>query len=289
MAVGLFRFGLQALQPQTKGLRNDDIEMTPNKYQLYELSVQSPAVHAEWLERTYKEIMKKKARRLREDFCGTFVTSCEWVKRDKKNTALCLDLDPEPLDYGRKNHLAKMTPDQQKRVKAVEKDVLNPTTPGVDMIIACNFSYYIFKERQTLLKYFKSCLKSLSKGGIIILELAGGPGMTTPMKEKKEVLFNKKKFVYIWDQVDFDPITHDAVYEIHFKLWNGKKLKHQFTYDWRIWSIPETRDLLVEAGFDKTLVYWETSHKGKGTGEYVQMENGDNSYAWVAYVMGIKK
>ena len=65
-------------------------------------------------------------------------------------------------------------------------------------------------------------------------------------------------------------------------------MKNAFVYDWRLWSIPETRDAMKEAGFSDTAVYWETEHKGVATGEYVQMEKGDNSYSWIAYIVGIR-
>ena len=263
--------------------------MNPNKYELYELSVQSPEIHAEWFGDLYHEVTKKRAYSLREDFCGTFHTSCEWVKRNPKNSAICLDLDPIPLAYGKKKHLAGLSPEQRSRVKVLNKNVLIPTRPGSDLIIACNFSFFIFKQRELLLNYFKNSWKSLNKNGMVILELAGGPGMITPLQEKKEVRLSKtEKFTYIWDQQTFDPITRDAYYAIHFKLSNGKELKNQFTYDWRLWTIPEVREVLADAGFRKTVVYWETEHKGKGTGEYIRMDKGDNSYAWVAYVMGVK-
>ena len=58
-----------------------------------------------------------------------------------------------------------------------------------------------------------------------------------------------------------------------------------FHYHWRLWTIPEVRDALKEAGFDFTCVYWETEHKGKGTGEFIRTETGDNAYSWIAYVM----
>jgi SAM-dependent methyltransferase len=261
----------------------------PSKYALYEASVQSPDVHAAWLDETYKAITKGTARNIREDFCGTFKMSCEWVKRHPKNTALGLDLDPEPLNYGRETHLAALTADQKSRVKLLQKNVLEATRTDVDLISAGNFSFYIFKQRELLVKYFKSCKTSLKKGGLLVLELAGGPGMIAPMREKKEVWLNRnEKFVYTWHQKSFDPITHDANYAIHFKLASGRVMLDQFVYDWRLWSIPEVRDALADAGFSKSIIYWETAHQGKGTGEYLPMEQGDNAFAWVSYVIGIK-
>jgi hypothetical protein len=66
-------------------------------------------------------------------------------------------------------------------------------------------------------------------------------------------------------------------------------MRNAFTYDWRIWSIPELRDLLIEAGFTETAVYWETEHKGEATGEYAKSELGDNAYSWIAQVVAIKR
>lgn len=263
--------------------------MSVDKYQLYELSVQSPEVHVKWFASMFKDIFGKDARHLREDFCGTFKLACEWVKENEENTALGLDLDPEPIRYGKKNHWAGLSSDQQKRIKIMLADVLLPPAPKKDIIVACNFSFCIFKQREVLLKYFQKCVQSLNSKGALILELAGGPGMITSMRERKTVRISKKhKFLYIWHQKSFDPITHDAQYAIHFKLPNGKTLKDAFTYDWRLWGIPEVRDLLAEAGFGSSHIYWETTHKGEGTGEYAPTAKGDNSYAWVAYIVATR-
>lgn len=260
-----------------------------NKYTLYEKSVQSPDVHLEWFVSMYKEIYEKYPRHMREDFCGTFKLSCEWIKRNRNNTALSLDLDPEPLAYGNRNHVARLSKAQKERLTVKASDVLIPTARKSELIIACNFSFYIFKKREILLKYFKSCLKSMSSKSLLILEMAGGPGMITPTKEQKSITLGKdktKKFTYVWDQKSFDPITHDTHYAIHFKLPNGKTLKNAFTYDWRLWTIPEVRDILKEAGFGDSYVYWESTFRGKGTGEYLRTEKGDNAFAWIGYVVG---
>ncbi len=76
-----------------------------NKYALYERAVQSPEVHVQWFEDFYTKLNKGKSPvSLREDFSGTFLISCEWIQQNETNTALAVDLDPEPLNYGNKNH-----------------------------------------------------------------------------------------------------------------------------------------------------------------------------------------
>lgn len=262
--------------------------MNPSlKYPLYEKAVQSPKEHALLFYNIFKKLRGHNPKKLREDCCGTFAISKEWVSRNRNNSALCLDLDSEPLTYGRKNHLSKLKPAQQKRLQILKQNILSKTKPA-DLIACCNFSFFIFKTRKLLLKYFKFCLQSLSRDGTLVLELAGGPGMIAPGREIRTLKHRGKKYQYVWHQRYFDPITHDSKYSIHFKMPNGKWIKDVFTYDWRLWTIPEIRELLEEAGFKSSVVYWESSHRGEGTGEFVITENGDNAYSWIAYVVGLK-
>jgi len=262
---------------------------TPNKYYLYEQSVQSPEAHIELLAQICTEMGHARARRMREDFCGTGALSCRWVESHPENIAVGLDLDPEPLAYGKKVNVGALLPSQRKRVRLLRSNVLAPEKGKYDLIVAANFSFFIFKERATLLKYFQKVRSNLVRGGVFTLEMAGGPGMITKSRENRTIAIPRAgKVVYTWHQREFDPITHDALYSIHFKLPNGRKMNHVFEYDWRLWTIPEVRDLLHEAGFKKSAVYWEKEDKrGRGTGEYERAENGDNSFAWIAQVVGV--
>lgn len=276
--------------PPKKSQKNPKKNPKISKYALYELSVQSPKAHAASFVSMYKELCGKYPQRLREDFCGTFSLACEWVKRNKRNTATGIDLDEEPLAYGKRTHRARLSKEQKTRLKILQQDVRTITSPKVDLIAACNFSFYIFKSRKELISYFSGCLRSLRTHGLLLLEMAGGPGMIRKMRESKKIRYRtpggpSKEFTYIWDQKSFDPITHDARYSIHFKFPSGARLQNAFTYDWRLWTIPEIRDVLREAGFKETYVYWESEFEGKGTGEFVKSTHGDNAYSWIAYVV----
>ena len=65
----------------------------------------------------YTDLRGKRPYVLREDFCGTFAISADWVCSDKKRTAIAIDLDPEPLEYGKEERLIQLTPGEQKRIK----------------------------------------------------------------------------------------------------------------------------------------------------------------------------
>jgi hypothetical protein len=266
-------------------------KITFNKYLYYENSVQTPDEHVKIYGNMFREVRKREPMSLREDFCGTFLISCEWVRSHKKRTAVGMDLDPEPVEYGKKNGFKTLNSEQKKRVKIILQDVCHTTKEKFDIIGAGNFSFNIFKTRAQLKKYFVAARNSLNKDGIFNLELAGGPGFIAKEKEQKSYRVKEigGKYTYYWDQQSFDPITNHGMYAIHFKTPQGVMHKNVFVYDWRVWSITELRELMLECGFSDTVVYWEASDKnGDGTGEYVLTKNGDNAFSWIAFVVGIK-
>jgi SAM-dependent methyltransferase len=256
-----------------------------DKYHYYLESVQNPKGDAEFFLKTYKDIKKKTPTILREDFCGTFSICCEWVKLDKNFSAIGVDLDKEPIQYGKDNYLTKLTDDQQSRIKVLNKNVLDKSLPPSDIIAALNFSYYLFKKREVLKKYFENCLKTLKKDGVFIIDCFGGGQCQAAIEEETEY----KTFSYFWDQTNFNPITHEAEFYIHYKLKGKPKIEKLFYYDWRMWTLAELVDLLNEVGFKKTEVYWEGNDaKGGGNGIFTPSKKGEECDSWIAYIVSEK-
>lgn len=256
-----------------------------DKYDLYSKAVQSAESDVVFLRKTYKELRKKEPKILREDFCGTFALSCEWVKLNPRFEAIGVDLDPEPLEYGKLRHLPKLRPDQQKRIRLMEGNVLLSQLPKADLALAMNFSYFIFKTRDLMKQYFANVYKSLKPDGVFILDCFGGSQCYDAIEETT----NHRSFKYYWDQTGFDPVTNRALFHIHFKPKGQKKMERVFTYDWRMWSIPELRELLAEVGFKKTHVYWEgTTRSGEGDGIFTRTEKGEACLSWIAYIAAEK-
>lgn len=256
-----------------------------DKYSYYKRAVQSPDSDVEFLASTYKELRGREAQVLREDFCGTFAISCEWVKQSSKAKSIGLDVDEEPILYGLANYLPQLSPAQRERVKILQADVLNPGLPKADVIAALNFSYFVFKERSMMKSYFHNCSSTLNHGGILVVDCFGG----SQCQESNEEETAHKDFTYYWDQANFDPITNEALFHIHFKPKGHKKIEKVFTYDWRMWTIPEIREMMRESGFRKTYVYWEgTTRAGTGDGVFKRAEKGEECQAWIAYVVGEK-
>ena len=75
----------------------------------------------------------------------------------------------------------------------------------------------------------------------------------------------------------FNPINNHCTFAIHFKRDGEKKRKEVFVYDWRMWTMSELRDILIEAGFSKTVAYWEgDDDEGGGNGEFYPSEEEEN-------------
>ncbi|WP_078118956.1 class I SAM-dependent methyltransferase [Thiosocius teredinicola] len=265
------------------------IASTADRHHLYELSVQCAEAEIDFVDETFRKLKKRRAKLLREDFCGTANVCCEWVKRGDKREAIGVDLDPEVLDWGRKNNLSKLTKKQRQRITLLEKNVLNVKTAKPDIISAMNFSYWLLKERQNLKQYFKSVHSSLQDDGIFFLDCYGGYDSHKEIVEEREIDDDGDGFTYIWEQTSFNPIDHELHCTISFAFPDGSEMNKAFSYEWRLWSLPEVRELLEECGFSRVTVYWQGWDKdGEPDGDFKPAKRADADAGWIAYLTAEK-
>lgn len=263
---------------------------TADKFDCYLQSVQSAEHEIDVFDLVYKDAYQRKPNSLREDFCGTFSVCCEWVKSEKGRTAWGIDLCPETLQWGRDNILSELKPAQAKRVNVLKQDVRDKNTPPADVLAAQNFSFWIFKTRVEVIDYFKSALANLNDEGVMVMDMMGGPACyDTSITDKRTIVKGKKGFKYHWQQACFNPVTADASFYIHFKFGDGSKMKRAFEYHWRFWTVPEVREMLQEAGFKESHVYFELEDEdGEDTGEWKRTEEAPNNPSWLCYIVGVK-
>ena len=64
-------------------------------------------------------------------------------------------------------------------------------------------------------------------------------------------------------------------------------MESAFSYRWRLWTLPEIREVLYEAGFSQVDIYWEGTdeEKNEGNGVYTPSEVGDADPGWVCYIV----
>ena len=257
-----------------------------DRHALYEQAVQCVAHEIDFVDVEFKRLRGHRATRLREDFCGTANTSCEWVRRRPSNHAIGVDLDAEVLGWGTAHHVAGLTPAQRRRLTLVDGDVLKTGGEPVQILLAMNFSYWLFRERAQLRDYFKRARANLADDGVFFLDCFGGYESFQVLKEHTE----HKRFTYTWEHASYNPINGHFVCYIHFSFPDGSRLKQAFSYEWRLWTLPEIRELLVEAGFTRTTVYWQgwDEKEQTGSGDFLPVEVGEPDAGWICYIAAEK-
>ncbi len=260
---------------------------TSDPHDLYERSVQEPEAEVEFIRQAWKEQRGRRPTVIREDFCGTGAASVAWVMNKPDHIAYGVDIDPTVLDWGRQRHASRLTPAQQKRLHLIEGDVLTARTPEKpECILAMNFSYFLFKTREALKTYFRTVYNNLTDDGLFLLDAYGGSESFTEMEEERDL----DGFTYVWDQAKYNPITGEVLNHIHFRFPDGTEMTRAFTYDWRLWTLPEIQEVLKEVGFTKVSVYWEgTDESGQeGNGEFSPTTEGEACEGWIAYLVANK-
>ncbi len=266
-----------------KGKRSKDKRSLAEKadpFRLYLQSVQDPQPEVGFMSRVYRGMRGRKPMRFREDFCATAYLATHWVKSHPGRTAIGVDLDRPTLDWGLEHIIAREKPSVAKRVELIQANVLEVVEPKVDICCAFNFSYCIFKTREQLGRYFRTALEGLADEGVFFCELFGGTEAIIELEEKRKV----RDYTYIWEQEKFNPITREILCHIHFRLKDGSKLRKAFTYDWRLWTIPEIRELLLEAGFKRVDIWWDPVDED----DYRITTEEENQEGWLVYIVAGK-
>lgn len=254
---------------------------TADPHVLYEKSVQDPDHEVSLFTRIYKRKRKRAPRILREDFCGTALLCSRWVKKHRENEAIGVDIDQPTLDWGIEHHITPLGKAAD-RVTLLNKNVLKVRKPEADILAALNFSYFVFKTRDEMKKYFRVVKSSIKEDGLFILDIVGGPDCQGEEEEHREY----HGYTYVWRQSKFDPITHHCMYHIDFHFHDGTKIRPAYTYDWRLWTIPELTDILNEVGFKTVDIYWEgTDEDGDGNGIYRKVKKAEADDCFVSYLV----
>jgi len=250
----------------------------PDRHRLYELAVQDPGAELDLVERTLRR-SGRHPRRLREDFSGTALLAATWVARGPRREAVAVDRDRSVHDWARRHRLPGLP--GAERLRLATADVRRAPRGPFDAIVALNFSWQAFRERAALRSYFAAALRSLAPGGVLVLDLFGGWLAQQTRTERRRL---PGGVTYVWEHESYDPISGRIRCAIHFELKDGRTLRRAFTYDWRLWTLPEVTQMLAEVGFDPVEVLWDVAPEGHT--RYLPRRRAENQPGWMAQVVG---
>ncbi|MEX1082649.1 MAG: class I SAM-dependent methyltransferase [Halofilum sp. (in: g-proteobacteria)] len=255
-------------------------------HELYQQSVQGVEFELDFVHDTFQAIRGRKPEAIREDFCGTALSACEWVRRDSRNRAVGVDNDPDVLGWGYENNVAPLTQDQKGRIELLPEDVLTVDAGQFDVVQAFNFSYWLFQDRATLKRYFERLRETLVDDGIAFFDAFGGYEAHRCQREKTEL----DGFTYIWEQAAYNPLSGEMVCYIHFRFPDGSRINRAFSYCWRLWGAKELRELLAEAGFARTRMYVQAfdDETDEPIDRFDETEEIPDYASWIAYLVAEK-
>lgn len=279
-----------------------------DRFDLYELCVQAPMLMARFLEAVHG----RKPLVLREDFSGGGALCKAWVRSGlvvsaaspageriaqagrgvpgrllPGRRAIAVDLDPEPLRRLRGFD----------RILPVRADVRR-STHRADIIAALNFPLGYFHDRPALVHYLRLSRRRLNPRGVFVGDIYGGTSAFEVCSKGRDLRGPEgERIRYTWEQRSADVLTGRVSNSIHFTIrtpGNVRELRDAFTYDWRLWSIPELRDAFQEAGFGTVEVYDQNAgaidHLGRlhvrPVRDGAELGRDEDGGDWVVYVVG---
>jgi SAM-dependent methyltransferase len=266
-------------KPKRRRARRTPRAERPDRHRLYERAVQDAPSEVDLVDRVLRRHGRRPLR-LREDFSGTALVSAEWVRRGAARTAVAVDLDPGVHAWAARHRLPELGAAAD-RLRLVTADVRERNGSGYDAVVAFNFSYSVFKRREELLGYLRRASAALAPGGVFLLDAYGGWDAQKVLVERRRI---RGGITYVWDQQSFDPVTHRVRCAIHFEGPGRRRLRRAFTYDWRLWTLPELTELFAEAGLEEVEVLWDVAPRGAV--RYVRRRSAENQAGWLAYVVG---
>lgn len=242
-----------------------------DKHSLYQKFVQNPKKDLEFFRKNFRNIYNTVPTQLREDFCGTGLLCCEWVKLNVCNTSVGLDIDKDTIDWGIMNNVSNLS--SQDRVRLIQHNVLNQFNPEekFDLIISLNYSHFLLTEREELLTYFRNVRRNIVKG-MFIIDFYGGSHIYEDHEHDNGSGFYK-----------FESRAIDVVRNIHscflcFKI--DESYHTLFNYKFRVYSLIELKEMLEEAGFKRFKIFIKdvSDNKENAYVEYKELDFKDEYY-----------
>ncbi len=262
-----------------------------HRLEFYRRAVQHPEAEVRFLLEAYGHYRGSYPTRLREDFAGTAAVAAAWAGFADHHQAVAVESDGPTLRWARRQAGAR-------RVTFVQGDVLAVRGPGADVVAALNFSVCEWQDRRSLLTYLRHARRCLRQGGMLVVDLFGGPGaMAVGTQTRRVRCDDGVRFDYVWEQRSYDHVTGRIDCRIHFRFRVAgqggrgvRTLRDAFRYDWRLWTPVEMIEAMTEAGFAAAEVWCDRVDPatGQSDGHFQPRTHMPARHDWVAYVVALR-
>ncbi len=268
----------------------------------YRWATQDPAAQAALLAAVYQRVRGREPLLLREDFAGNAADSVAFVAASSARRAIAVDRHAPTLTHARTRAGCLLGGDVA-RIDFHRANVLRlapPAVDPVDVLAALNFSIGYWHDRSALLSYFKHARRCIAAEGIVIVNTFGGPACMRHRIDRYPVTPGVEPgqpplapFDYLFEYRSFDAATARIDCRIHFE-WpdtaargGRRQRRNAFRYDWRLWTLPELCEGLLESGFARAEVWRHTAEQRDGR---THVELGPvnalrEKELWLAYVV----
>ena len=291
--------------------------------ELYRWSVQDPETHAAVLAIMHQRGGSgREAAMLREDFAGSCADAVAWLAMRRPDgparRAIAIDLDGAALEWGRERASRLLGP-LASGLETRAMDVMDagpPNVPEADVIAALNFSVLYLHERDALVAYLANARRGLAPGGVLVMNLFGGPATIRVGTERHRVtpmprLSTERAipaFDYLWEVRSFDARRRVVDCRIHFELaaeapptrdvatatpgrtdTSVRRIDDAFQYDFKVWTPAELLQACRDAGFTSPEFWRHTYDPAKGAaGVFLgatEPRSVDGLESWTAYMV----
>jgi len=253
----------------------------PDRFECYELCVQSPRHVVGFLRALFLAENGSDPTVLGEDFSGTCAVSRRWCKELDGARAICVDLDRDALAWARARAADDGVANQ---IRFVHADCFTEASASAhaaasndpsrdlpcDVCFVGNFSFGYAHDRPTLVRYLSRTRQRLLRarmgfsGGVFACDTYGGASAFTLGGIERTHPGRRGEVIrYAWAHEHADPATAMVTNSISLRVERDGEIiaeyPRAFEYHWRLWSIAELREAMLEAGFERTSVYLEVS------------------------------
>lgn len=223
----------------------NDPGATPDRFDFYERAAQDPDRQARFLRALCADPRAPGA--LGEDFSAAGAISRAWIDLHPDNRAVCVDHDPAPLE-----RLRRRASDPARLL--IRRADVRAVRDKVNVLAVLNFSICEFHHRDDLVDYLRHARRRLGPADPLVIDIYAGTDALVTGESDVELRDGVR---YVWEQRAANPLTGRVVNAMHFFPQDDPPLQDAFVYDWRLWSVPELRDALLEAGFHALDIYTE--------------------------------